>query len=235
MSLSRASRSLAGGESQRIRLATQIGSKLVNVLYILDEPSIGLHQRDNRRLIHSLQELRDAGNSVIVVEHDEEMMRCADYIIDVGPLAGRKGGYIVAQGTPEEIMASDSITAMYLNGKRKIDIPKARRTGNGQSIKLTGARGNNLKNITVEFPLGVMICITGVSGSGKSSLINDTLRPIISKKLYRTFDQPLASDKIEGIENIDKPVCVDQAPIGRKPRSNPATYSNVCSGIRKVF
>ena len=235
LSLSRASRSLSGGESQRIRLATQIGSKLVNVLYILDEPSIGLHQRDNRRLIHSLQELRDAGNSVIVVEHDEEMMRCADYIIDVGPLAGRKGGYIVAQGTPEEIMASDSITAMYLNGKRKIDIPKARRTGNGQSIKLTGARGNNLKNITVEFPLGVMICITGVSGSGKSSLINDTLRPIISKQLYRSFDQPLAYDKIEGLENIDKLVVVDQSPIGRTPRSNPATYSNVFSDIRKLF
>ena len=235
LSLSRASRSLSGGESQRIRLATQIGSKLVNVLYILDEPSIGLHQRDNRRLIHSLQELRDAGNSVIVVEHDEEMMRCADYIIDVGPLAGRKGGYIVAQGTPEEIMASDSITAMYLNGKRKIDIPKARRTGNGQSIKLTGARGNNLKNITVEFPLGVMICITGVSGSGKSSLINDTLRPIISRQLYRSFDQPLAYDKIEGRENIDKLVVVDQSPIGRTPRSNPATYSNVFSDIRKLF
>lgn len=235
LSLSRASRSLSGGESQRIRLATQIGSKLVNVLYILDEPSIGLHQRDNRRLIHSLQELRDAGNSVIVVEHDEEMMRCADYIIDVGPLAGRKGGYIVAQGTPEEIMASDSITSMYLNGKRKIDIPKARRTGNGQSIKLTGARGNNLKNITVEFPLGVMICITGVSGSGKSSLINDTLRPIISKQLYRSFDQPLAYDKIEGLENIDKLVVVDQSPIGRTPRSNPATYSNVFSDIRKLF
>ena len=235
LSLSRASRSLSGGESQRIRLATQIGSKLVNVLYILDEPSIGLHQRDNRRLIHSLQELRDAGNSVIVVEHDEEMMRCADYIIDVGPLAGRKGGYIVAQGTPEEIMASDSITAMYLNGKRKIDIPKARRTGNGQSIKLTGARSNNLKNITVEFPLGVMICITGVSGSGKSSLINDTLRPIISRQLYRSFDQPLAYDKIEGLENIDKLVVVDQSPIGRTPRSNPATYSNVFSDIRKLF
>ena len=235
LSLSRASRSLSGGESQRIRLATQIGSKLVNVLYILDEPSIGLHQRDNRRLIHSLQELRDAGNSVIVVEHDEEMMRCADYIIDVGPLAGRKGGYIVAQGTPEEIMASDSITAMYLNGKRKIDIPKARRTGNGQSIKLIGASGNNLKNITVEFPLGVMICITGVSGSGKSSLINDTLRPIISRQLYRSFDQPLAYDKIEGLENIDKLVVVDQSPIGRTPRSNPATYSNVFSDIRKLF
>lgn len=235
LSLSRASRSLSGGESQRIRLATQIGSKLVNVLYILDEPSIGLHQRDNRKLIHSLQELRDAGNSVIVVEHDEEMMRCADHIIDVGPQAGRKGGYIVAQGTPEEIMASDSATAMYLNGQRKIDIPEQRRTGNGQSIKLIGARGNNLKNVTVEFPLGVMICVTGVSGSGKSSLINDTLRPIISKQLYRSFDQPLAYDSIEGLENIDKLVVVDQSPIGRTPRSNPATYSNVFSDIRKLF
>lgn len=235
LSLSRASRSLSGGESQRIRLATQIGSKLVNVLYILDEPSIGLHQRDNRKLIHSLQELRDAGNSVIVVEHDEEMMRCADHIIDVGPQAGRKGGYIVAQGTPEEIMASDSVTAMYLNGQRKIDIPETRRTGNGQSIKLIGARGNNLKNVTVEFPLGVMICVTGVSGSGKSSLINDTLRPIISKQLYRSFDQPLAYDSIEGLENIDKLVVVDQSPIGRTPRSNPATYSNVFSDIRKLF
>lgn len=235
LSLSRASRSLSGGESQRIRLATQIGSKLVNVLYILDEPSIGLHQRDNRKLIHSLQELRDAGNSVIVVEHDEEMMRCADHIIDVGPQAGRKGGYIVAQGTPEEIMASDSVTAMYLNGQRKIDIPEQRRTGNGQSIKLIGARGNNLKNVTVEFPLGVMICVTGVSGSGKSSLINDTLRPIISKQLYRSFDQPLAYDSIEGLENIDKLVVVDQSPIGRTPRSNPATYSNVFSDIRKLF
>ena len=235
LSLARSSRSLSGGESQRIRLATQIGSKLVNVLYILDEPSIGLHQRDNRKLIRSLQELRDAGNSVIVVEHDEEMIRSADHIIDVGPLAGRKGGYIVAQGTPEEIMKSDSITARYLNGECRIEVPSRRRAGNGNRIVLRGARGNNLKNVTVEFPLGELICVTGVSGSGKSTIVNDTLRPAISRRLYRSFDEPLEYDSIEGLEHIDKLVVVDQSPIGRTPRSNPATYSNVFGDIRKLF
>lgn len=235
LSLSRSSRSLSGGESQRIRLATQIGSKLVNVLYILDEPSIGLHQRDNRKLIRSLQELRDAGNSVIVVEHDEEMIRSADHIIDVGPLAGRKGGYVVAQGTPEEIMKSDSITAQYLSGERRIEVPSERRKGNGKSIMLVGARGNNLKNVTVEFPLGKLICVTGVSGSGKSTIVNETLRPVISRHLYNSYDQPLEYDAIEGMDAIDKLVVVDQSPIGRTPRSNPATYSNVFGDIRKLF
>ena len=235
LSLSRAARSLSGGESQRIRLATQIGSKLVNVLYILDEPSIGLHQRDNRRLITTLQELRDAGNSVLVVEHDEDMMRSADYIVDVGPKAGRRGGQIVATGTIEDIMQSNSITADYLCGRRKIEIPETLRVGTGQSITIRGARGNNLKSVDVEFPLGKFICGTGVSGSGKSTLINETLRPILSRHLYRSFDQPLEYDAIEGIENIDKLVVVDQSPIGRTPRSNPATYSNVFSDIRKLF
>ena len=235
LSLSRAARSLSGGESQRIRLATQIGSKLVNVLYILDEPSIGLHQRDNRRLITTLQELRDAGNSVLVVEHDEDMMRSADYIVDVGPKAGRRGGQIVATGTIEDIMQSNSITADYLCGRRKIEIPETLRVGTGQSITIRGARGNNLKSVDVEFPLGKFICVTGVSGSGKSTLINETLRPILSRHLYRSFDQPLEYDAIEGIENIDKLVVVDQSPIGRTPRSNPATYSNVFSDIRKLF
>ena len=235
LSLARSSRSLSGGESQRIRLATQIGSKLVNVLYILDEPSIGLHQRDNRRLIHSLQELRDAGNSVIVVEHDEEMMRSADYLIDVGPGAGRKGGQIVAQGTPQEVMAADSLTARYLRGELRIEVPAVRRRGNGERIRLSGARGNNLKNVTVDFPLGTMICVTGVSGSGKSTLINETLRPAVSRQLYRSFDQPLPYDAIQGLEHIDKLVVVDQSPIGRTPRSNPATYSNVFGDIRKLF
>ncbi len=235
LSLSRAARSLSGGESQRIRLATQIGSKLVNVLYILDEPSIGLHQRDNRRLINTLQELRDAGNSVIVVEHDEEMMRSADYIVDVGPKAGRRGGQIVATGTVEDIMRSESITADYLCGRRRIEVPEQLRKGTGQSIVLRGARGNNLKGVDVEFPLGKFICVTGVSGSGKSTLINETLRPILSRHLYRSFDQPLAYDSIEGLEHIDKLVVVDQSPIGRTPRSNPATYSNVFSDIRKLF
>ena len=235
LSLSRSSRSLSGGESQRIRLATQIGSKLVNVLYILDEPSIGLHQRDNRRLIRSLQELRDAGNSVIVVEHDEDMMRAADFIVDVGPRAGRRGGEIVAAGTFDDILKSGTVTADYLTGRRRIEIPAHLRPGTGGRIVLRGARGNNLKNVTVEFPLGKLVCVTGVSGSGKSTLVNETLRPILSKALYRSFDQPLEYDSVEGIEHIDKLVVVDQSPIGRSPRSNPATYSNVFSDIRKLF
>ncbi len=235
LSLDRASRSLSGGESQRIRLATQIGSKLVNVLYILDEPSIGLHQRDNRKLIRSLEELRDAGNSVIVVEHDEDMMRAADYIVDVGPQAGRKGGNIVAAGKFDEILRADSITADYLTGRRRIEIPAELRNGSGDSIVIRGARGNNLKNVTAEFPLGKFICVTGVSGSGKSTLVNETLRPILSKTLYRSFEQPLEYDAIEGIEHIDKLVVVDQSPIGRTPRSNPATYSGVFADIRKLF
>lgn len=235
LSLSRASRTISGGESQRIRLATQIGSKLVNVLYILDEPSIGLHQRDNRRLIESLKSLRDAGNSVIVVEHDEDMMRSADYIVDVGPLAGRRGGKIVAEGTFEDICRSDSITADYLTGRRKIERPTALRKGSGEVLTLHGARGNNLKGVDVSFPLGKFICITGVSGSGKSSLINGTLRPILSRHLYHSFDQPLPYDGVEGLEHIDKIVVVDQSPIGRTPRSNPATYSNVFADIRKLF
>ena len=235
LSLARSSRSLSGGESQRIRLATQIGSKLVNVLYILDEPSIGLHQRDNRRLIRTLQELRDAGNSVIVVEHDEDMMRAADYIVDVGPKAGRRGGRIVAAGTFDDILRSDSITADYLCGRRRIEIPAELREGSGQSIVVRGARGNNLKGVDAEFPLGKFICVTGVSGSGKSTLVNETLRPVLSRELYRSYDNPLPYDSVEGIENIDKLVVVDQSPIGRTPRSNPATYSNVFSDIRKLF
>ena len=235
LSLSRSSRSLSGGERQRIRLATQIGSKLVNVLYILDEPSIGLHQRDNRRLIRSLEELRDAGNSVIVVEHDEDMMRAADFIVDVGPRAGRRGGEIVAAGTFDDILKSGTVTADYLTGRRRIEIPAQLRPGTGGRIVLRGARGNNLKNVTVEFPLGKLVCVTGVSGSGKSTLVNETLRPILSKALYRSFDQPLEYDSVEGIEHIDKLVVVDQSPIGRSPRSNPATYSNVFSDIRKLF
>ncbi len=235
LSLSRSARSLSGGESQRIRLATQIGSKLVNVLYILDEPSIGLHQRDNRRLIDTLSKLRDAGNSVIVVEHDEDMIRSADYIIDVGPKAGRRGGHIVASGTLEDILRSESITADYLCGRRRIEIPDTLREGSGQSIVIRGARGNNLKGVDVEFPLGKFICVTGVSGSGKSTLVNETLRPILSRKLYRSFDQPLEYDAIEGLEAVDKLVVVDQSPIGRTPRSNPATYSNVFGDIRKLF
>ena len=235
LSLSRAARSLSGGESQRIRLATQIGSKLVNVLYILDEPSIGLHQRDNNRLINTLKELRDAGNSVIVVEHDEDMMRAADYIVDVGPKAGRRGGQIVATGRIDDIMKSDSITADYLCGRRRIEIPETLREGSGQHITIRGARGNNLKGIDVEFPLGKFVCVTGVSGSGKSTLVNETLRPILSRVLYRSLDRPLEYDSVEGIENIDKLVVVDQSPIGRTPRSNPATYSGVFADIRKLF
>ena len=235
LSLSRASRTISGGEAQRIRLATQIGSKLVNVLYILDEPSIGLHQRDNRKLIDSLKSLRDAGNSVIVVEHDEDMMRSADYIVDVGPLAGRRGGNIVASGTFEEILQSNTITADYLNGRRRIERTTPLREGSGQYITLRGAKGNNLKGVDVSIPLGKFVCITGVSGSGKSSLINGTLRPILSRHLYRSYDQPLPYDSIEGIENIDKLVVVDQSPIGRTPRSNPATYTNLFADIRKLF
>ena len=235
LSLSRPSRSLSGGESQRIRLATQVGSKLVNVLYILDEPSIGLHQRDNRRLIDSLKNLRDEGNSVIVVEHDEEMMRSADWIVDMGPLAGRKGGEVVAEGPFEEILKANSLTADYLAHRRQIEMPKERRRGNGKTIKIVGAKGNNLKDVSAQIPLGMMVCITGVSGSGKSSLINETLRPHLSRTLYRSFDQALPFESIEGVENIDKLVVVDQSPIGRSPRSNPATYSNVFADIRKLF
>lgn len=235
LSLSRASMSLSGGESQRIRLATQIGSKLVNVLYILDEPSIGLHQRDNRRLIHSLKELRDTGNTVIVVEHDEEMMREADYIVDMGPFAGRKGGEVVFQGTFPEMMQTETMTAQYLKGTRVIEIPAVRRQGNGNFLELKGARGNNLKNVDVRFPLGTFICVTGVSGSGKSSLINETLQPILSQHFYRSLHNPLPYDSIEGLELIDKVVNVDQSPIGRTPRSNPATYTGVFSDIRDLF
>ena len=227
LSLNRASATLSGGESQRIRLATQIGSQLVNVLYILDEPSIGLHQRDNTRLIQSLKELRDMGNSIIVVEHDKEMMLEADYIVDLGPRAGRLGGNIVFAGTPKEMLKTDTLTARYLTGKKEIEFAPQRRTGNGKKIILSGATGNNLKNVTVEFPLGKFICITGVSGSGKSSLINGTLQPIISQKFYRSLQNPLPYEKIEGLENIDKIVTVDQSPLGRTPRSNPATYTGV--------
>ena len=235
LSLNRQSASLSGGENQRIRLATQIGSQLVNVLYILDEPSIGLHQRDNERLINSLKELRDLGNTVIVVEHDEDMMRAADWIIDVGPKAGRKGGEIVFQGTPAEMLKQDTITADYLNGKRKIEIPAHRRKGNGKSISLYGARGNNLKNVNVDFPLGELIVVTGVSGSGKSTLINETLQPILSQHFYRSLKKPMPYEHIEGIDNLDKVVNVDQSPIGRTPRSNPATYTGVFSDIRALF
>lgn len=235
LSLNRASATLSGGESQRIRLATQIGSQLVNVLYILDEPSIGLHQRDNTRLIQSLKELRDMGNSIIVVEHDKEMMLEADYIVDLGPRAGRLGGNIVFAGTPKEMLKTDTLTARYLTGKEEIEFAPQRRTGNGKKIILSGATGNNLKNVTVKFPLGKFICITGVSGSGKSSLINGTLQPIISQKFYRSLQNPLPYEKIEGLENIDKIVTVDQSPLGRTPRSNPATYTGVFADIRNVF
>ncbi|MBR4920197.1 MAG: excinuclease ABC subunit UvrA [Prevotella sp.] len=235
LALNRPSASLSGGESQRIRLATQIGSQLVNVLYILDEPSIGLHQRDNERLIHSLKELRDLGNTVIVVEHDRDMMVNADYIVDIGPKAGRKGGEVVFQGTPEEMLKTDTITAQYLNGRLKIEIPSKRRKGNTQSLVLKGCKGNNLKNIDVEFPLGKLIVVTGVSGSGKSTLINETLYPILSKHFYRSLQQPMPYDSIEGLEYIDKVVNVDQSPIGRTPRSNPATYTGVFSDIRNLF
>ena len=246
LSLSRTSMSLSGGESQRIRLATQIGAKLVNVLYILDEPSIGLHQRDNRRLIHSLKELRDTGNTVVVVEHDEEMMREADYIIDMGPFAGRKGGEVMFQGSYEELVSprpnrggdgggASSLTRDYLTGARAIEVPATRRSGNGNSLLLKGARGNNLKDVDVRFPLGTLICVTGVSGSGKSSLINDTLQPILSQHFYRSLRDPLPYGSIEGLEHLDKVVSVDQSPIGRTPRSNPATYTGVFSDIRDLF
>jgi len=235
LSLNRSSHSLSGGESQRIRLATQIGSQLVNVLYILDEPSIGLHQRDNQRLIRSLKQLRDTGNSVIVVEHDKDMMMAADYVVDLGPHAGRLGGEVVFAGTPTEMLKADTLTSAYLNGKKQIEIPQELRKGNGHTISIKGARGNNLKNIDVTFPLGKMICVTGVSGSGKSTLINETLQPILSQHFYRSLQDPLPYDSIDGLENIDKVVEVDQSPIGRTPRSNPATYTGVFSDIRNVF
>ncbi len=235
LSLNRQSASLSGGESQRIRLATQIGSQLVNVLYILDEPSIGLHQRDNERLIHSLKELRDLGNTVIVVEHDKDMMLSADYIIDIGPKAGRKGGEVVFQGTPAEMLKTQTITAQYLNGQAQIEVPAERRKGNGKAIVVRGASGNNLKHVDVTFPLGKLIVVTGVSGSGKSTLINETLQPILSQHFYRSLHRPMPYDAIEGIDNIDKVVNVDQSPIGRTPRSNPATYTGVFSDIRSLF
>ena len=235
LSLNRSSVSLSGGESQRIRLATQIGSQLVNVLYILDEPSIGLHQRDNQRLIHSLKELRDIGNSVIVVEHDKDMMLAADYVIDMGPKAGRLGGDVVFAGTPREMLRTHTLTSQYLNGERAIEVPAKRREGNGHSLWLRGAKGNNLKDVDVEFPLGKLICVTGVSGSGKSTLINETLQPILSQKFYRSLQDPLDYDSIEGLEYIDKVVNVDQSPLGRTPRSNPATYTGVFSDIRNLF
>ena len=235
LSLSRSTMTLSGGESQRIRLATQIGSQLVNVLYILDEPSIGLHQRDNVRLINSLKELRDLGNTVVVVEHDKDMMLAADYIVDMGPRAGRLGGEVVFQGTPKEMLATNTLTSQFLNGSRAIEIAPERRKGNGHILKLIGAKGNNLKNVSVAFPLGTLICVTGVSGSGKSTLINDTLLPILSQHFYRSLQAPLVYDSIEGIEYVDKVVAVDQSPIGRTPRSNPATYTGIFSDIRSLY
>jgi excinuclease ABC subunit A len=235
LSLARSSMTLSGGESQRIRLATQIGSQLVNVLYILDEPSIGLHQRDNVRLINSLKELRDLGNTVVVVEHDKDMMLAADYIVDMGPKAGRLGGEVVFEGTPQQMLQTQTLTSQYLNGKREISVPTVRRTGNGKTLRLIGARGNNLKGVTVDIPLGTLICVTGVSGSGKSTLINDTLLPILSQHFYRSLREPLAYDCIEGIDLIDKVVAVDQSPLGRTPRSNPATYTGVFADIRSLY
>lgn len=235
LSLARSSMTLSGGESQRIRLATQIGSQLVNVLYILDEPSIGLHQRDNVRLINSLKELRDLSNTVVVVEHDKDMMLAADYIVDMGPKAGRLGGEVVFEGTPQQMLQTQTLTSQYLNGKREISVPTVRRTGNGKTLRLIGARGNNLKGVTVDIPLGTLICVTGVSGSGKSTLINDTLLPILSQHFYRSLREPLAYDSIEGIDLIDKVVAVDQSPLGRTPRSNPATYTGVFADIRSLY
>ena len=235
LSLNRQSATLSGGESQRIRLATQIGSQLVNVLYILDEPSIGLHQRDNERLINSLKELRDMGNTVIVVEHDEDMMRAADWIVDIGPKAGRKGGEVVFQGKPSDMLKTHTLTAQYLNGERVIEVPKEQRKGNSKDIKLIGCTGNNLKNVDVSFPLGDLIVVTGVSGSGKSTLINETLQPILSQYFYRSLKRPMPYKEIKGIDHIDKVVNVDQSPIGRTPRSNPATYTGVFSDIRQLF
>ena len=235
LSLSRSSASLSGGESQRIRLATQIGSQLVNVLYILDEPSIGLHQRDNHRLINSLKKLRDSGNSVVVVEHDKDMMLASDYIVDMGPFAGRKGGDVVYEGIPSEMLNKNTLTSNYLNGKLEIAIPEKRRKGNGNNLIIEGAAGNNLKNVTASFPLGTLISVTGVSGSGKSTLINETLQPILSQKFYRSLKDPLEYKSVKGIEFLDKVVSVDQSPIGRTPRSNPATYTGVFSDIRNLF
>lgn len=235
LALSRSSKSLSGGEAQRIRLATQIGSQLVGVLYILDEPSIGLHQRDNEKLIHSLEQLRDIGNSVIVVEHDKDMIERADYVIDIGPKAGKYGGEIISKGTPAETLKSNTITAQYLNGKMKFEIPKKRREGNGKSLKLSGATGNNLKNVSIEIPLGKMICVTGVSGSGKSTLINETLYPILNAYYFNGVKKPQPYKKIEGLEHIDKVIDIDQSPIGRTPRSNPATYTEVFTEIRNLF
>lgn len=235
LQLNRASATLSGGESQRIRLATQLGSQLVNVLYILDEPSIGLHQRDNRRLIDSLKQLRDASNSILVVEHDKDIMLDADYIVDIGPKAGRKGGEVVFAGTPQEMLAKDTLTANYLNGKLSIPPRLKPRKGNGQKLVLRGAKGNNLKDITLTLPLGRLICVSGVSGSGKSSLVNATLQPILSQRFFRSQTAPLPYDKIEGIENIDKVVTVDQSPLGKSPRSNPATYTGVFTAIRDLF
>ena len=235
LALSRSSKSLSGGEAQRIRLATQIGSQLVGVLYILDEPSIGLHQRDNEKLIQSLEQLRDIGNSVIVVEHDKDMIETADYVIDIGPKAGKYGGQIISTGTPKETLASNTITAQYLNGKMKFDIPKKRRKGNGKFLKLTGATGNNLKNVSIEIPLGQLICVTGVSGSGKSTLINETLYPILNAYYFNGVKKPQPYKKIEGLEHIDKVIDIDQSPIGRTPRSNPATYTEVFTEIRNLF
>lgn len=235
LSLNRPSRSLSGGEAQRIRLATQISSQLVNVLYILDEPSIGLHQRDNEQLIHSLVELKKQGNSVIVVEHDQDMMKAADFIVDLGPSAGEHGGEVTAIGTYEEVLNSNSLTADYLTGRKKIEIPAQRRTGSGEWLSLIGATGNNLKNVMADFPLGVLICVTGVSGSGKSTLINETLYPILNQHFYRADKKPLPYKMVTGLEQIDKVIEINQQPIGRTPRSNPATYVGVFDEIRQLF